>query len=312
MKNIRGVASFVNVVSAGSFTAAAEMLGVTPAAMSKSVQNLERELGIRLLNRSTRRLALTEEGEVFFKKARAAMLDLDNAVSAVIESKREPNGVLRVTSAEIFGRRKVLPLLPEFTNRYPKVTLDITLEDRFADMLVEGYDVSIRTDVNPVGTVVARTIAPVQAVVCGAPSYFKNNPVPRSPSDLAGHNCIRFRSVGSKQVLKWEFERGKKSYEHEVLGNLILSDSAAICRAVVDGGGLGQIPGYLAAPLVTSGQLRPVLVNYLSRSRSIYVCYPMRKYVPLRVSVFVNFLVEKLRDNPELQVDLRADSARAA
>lgn len=302
----------MKVVSAGSFSAAAGMLGVTPAAVSKSVQNLEREMGIRLLNRSTRRLALTEEGELFFERARAAMLDLDNAVSAVIESKREPNGVLRVTSTVIFGRSKVLPLLPEFTKRHPKVTLDITLEDRLVDMLVEGYDVSIRIDVHPVGNLVARKIAPVQAVVCGSSSYFKKNPVPRSPSDLAGHNCIRFRSAGSRQVLKWEFERGKKSYEHEVRGNLILSDAAAICTAVVDGEGLGQIPGYLVAPLVTSGQLRPVLVNYLSRSRNIYVCYPMRKYNPPRACAFVDFLVEKLRDNPELQVDLRADSARAA
>lgn len=312
MKNFRGIASFVNVVSTGSFSAAAGTLGVTPAAVSKSVQILERELGIRLLNRSTRRLALTEEGELFFERARAAMLDLDNAVSAAIESKREPNGVLRVTSAAIFGRRKVLPLLSEFTNRHPKVTLDITLEDRLVDMQVEGFDLGIRIDVHPVGNVIARRIAPVQAVVCGSPSYFKKNPVPRSPSDLAGHNCFRFRSVGSRQVLKWEFERGKKNFEYEVRGNLILSDSAAICRAVVDGGGLGQIPGYLAAPLVTSGQLRPVLVNYLSRSRSIYVCYPMRKYVPPRARAFVDFLVEKLRDNPEFQVDLRTGSTRAA
>jgi LysR family transcriptional regulator for bpeEF and oprC len=302
----------VNVVNAGSFSAAAAMLGVTPAAVSKSVQNLERELGIRLLNRSTRRLGLTEEGEFFYERSRSAMIDLDNAVSAVIESKREPMGVLRVTSAVIFGRRQVLPLLTEFMERHPKVTLDVTLEDRFVDMLLEGYDVSIRADVHPVGNVVARKIAPIQAVVCGAPSYFRKLPVPRTPKDLLDHNCIRFRSVGSRQVLKWEFERGKKSFEQEVRGNLILSDSAAICRAVVDGGGLGQIPGYLAAPLVKSGHLRLVLVNYLSRSRNIYVCYSMRKYVAPRIRAFVDFLVEKLRDNPALQVDLRAHSKRAA
>jgi len=303
---------FVNVVSAGSFSGAAAVLGLTPAAVSKSVLNLERELGIRLLNRSTRRLALTEEGEFFFERTRSAMLDLDNAVSAVMERKLEPMGILRVTSAVNLGRRQVLPLLTEFLERHPKVTLDVTLEDHFVDMLLEGYDVSIQAGVHPVGNVVAKTIAPIQAVVCGAPSYFKKHPVPRTPKDLLDHNCIRFRSVGSRQVLKWEFEHGKKSFDQEVRGHLILSDSAAICRAVADGGGLGQIPGYLAAPLVKTGQLRPVLVNYLSRSRTIYVCYSMRKYMAPRIRAFVDFLVEKLRGNPELEVDLRAHSRRAA
>lgn len=311
MRNVRSVAAFVNVVSAGSFTAAAVTLGVTPAAVSKSVQNLERELGVRLLNRSTRRLGLTEEGEFFYERSRSALLDLDNAVSAVIESKREPMGLLRVTSAVIFGRRQVLPLLAEFMKRHPKITLDVTLEDRFVDMLLEGYDVSIRADVQAVGSLVARKIAPIQAVVCGSPSYFKDNSVPRAPKDLNDHNCIRFRSVGSRQVLKWEFEQNKKLFEQEVRGNLILSDPDAICRAVADGGGLGQIPGYLAATLVKTGQLRPVLVDYLSRSRNVYVCYSMRKYVAPRIRAFVDYLVEKLRDNPELQVDLRAHSRRA-
>jgi len=311
VRNVRNVAAFVNVVSAGSFSAAAVTLGVTPAAVSKSVQNLERELGVRLLNRSTRRLGLTEEGEFFYERSRSALLDLDNAVSAVIESKREPMGLLRVTSAVIFGRRQVLPLLAEFMRRHPKITLDVTLEDRFVDMLLEGYDVSIRADVQAVGSLVARKIAPIQAVVCGSPSYFKDNPVPRAPKDLNDHNCIRFRSVGSRQVLKWEFEQNKKIFEQEVRGNLILSDPEAICRAVADGGGLGQIPGYLAATLVKTGQLRPVLVDYLSRSRNVYVCYSMRKYVAPRIRAFVDYLVEKLRDNPELQVDLRAHSRRA-
>jgi DNA-binding transcriptional LysR family regulator len=300
MRNLRSVAAFVKAASAGSFSAAAATLGVSPAAVSKSVQTLERRLGMRLFNRSTRRLALTEEGSVFFERSRFAILELENAVSAAAESQREPTGTLRVTAAVTFGRRHVLPLLSEFTARYPKVTLDVALDDRFVDMLHEGWDVSIRADVRPMDSMVAKRIVPLQAIVCGAPSYFERNPVPRAPRDLLGHNCIRFRSVGNNRILRWEFQKDGKPFEQEVPGTLILNDPEGICHAVADGRGLGQIPGFLAMPLIEARQVKPVLLDYLSQTRAIYVCYPMRKYVAPRVRVFVDFMAEKLKDNPAL------------
>lgn len=300
MKYIKSIAAFVKSASAGSLSAAAVALGVSPAAVSKSVQNLERELGVRLLNRSTRRLALTEEGALFFERCQSVMLDLDYAVSAVVESRREPMGTLRVTSAVTFGRRHVLPLLSEFTARYPAVTLDVTLDDQFVDMIHEGYDVSIRADVSPADNLVAKRIVPVQAIVCGSPAYFADHPIPRTPKDLSGHNCIRFRSVGSKRLLQWEFQKDGKFFVQDVLGNLILNDPAGTCHAVVEGRGLGQIPGFLAVPLVETGQLTPVLLDYVSQSRTIYVCYPTRKYLAPRIRAFIDFLIEKLRDNPGL------------
>lgn len=300
MKYLRSVVAFVKTASAGSFSAAAAALGVSPAAVSKSVQNLERKLGTRLLNRSTRRLALTEEGSVFFERSRAAILELENAASALAEGQREPTGTLRVTAAVTFGRRHVLPLLSEFTARYPKVTLDLALDDRFVDMLLEGWDVSIRADVQPTDSMVAKRIVPQQAIVCGAPSYFERHPVPTLPRDLLGHNCIRFRSVGNNRILAWEFQKDGKHFEQDVPGTLILNDPEGICHAVADGRGLGQIPGFLAMPLIEARRIKPVLLDYLSQSRAIYVCYPMRKYVPPRVRVFVDFLVEKLKDHPAL------------
>ena len=300
MRNLRSVAAFVKAASAGSFSAAAATLGVSPAAVSKSVQNLERKLGLRLFNRSTRRLALTEEGSVFFERSRSAILELENAVSAAAEGQREPTGTLRVTAAVTFGRRHVLPLLSEFTARYPKVTLDLALDDRFVDMLLEGWDVSIRADVRPMDSMVAKRIVPLQAIVCGAPSYFERHPVPRAPKDLVAHNCIRFRSVGNNRILRWEFQEDGKPFEQEVPGTLILNDPEGICHAVVDGRGLGQIPGFLAMPLIEARLVKPVLLDYPSQTRAIYVCYPMRKYVAPRVRVFVDFVAEKLKDNPAL------------
>lgn len=301
MKYARNVAAFVRTVDEGSLSAAAAALGVSPAAISKSVQNLERQLGVRLLNRSTRSMALTEEGAIFFERCRSAMTDLEDAVGEMLEARREPMGTLRVTAAVTFGRHHVLPLLAEFAARHPKVTLDVTLEDRFVNMLQEGYDVSVRVDhLLTEGTLIAKRMLPVQAVVCGAPSYLKRHAAIRRPEDLFQHNCIRFRSVGNRRVLQWEFKDGGKTVLQDVPGNLILSDPEGICHAVVKGQGLGQIPGYLAAPLIRASKLKPVLLDYLSRSRTVYVCYTSRKYVAPRIRAFVDFLVERTENNPRL------------
>lgn len=305
MKYARNVAAFVRTVDEGSLSAAAAALGVSPAAVSKSVQNLERRLGVRLLNRSTRSIALTEEGAIFFERCRSAMTDLENAVNEVLEARREPMGTLRVTAAVTFGRHHVLPLLAEFAARHPKVTLDVTLDDRFVNMVQEGYDVSVRVDVLTEGTLIAKRILPVQAVVCGAPSYLKRHPPIRRPEDLLQHNCIRFRSVGNRRILQWEFKKDKKAFLQEVSGTLILNDPEGICHAVVEGRGLGQIPGYLAAPLVQAGRLKPVLLDYLSQSRAVYVCYSTRKYVAPRVRAFIDFLAEKMANNRQLLLPSR-------
>ncbi len=300
---MRNVVAFVRTIDEGSFTAAAAALGVTPAAVSKSVQNLERGLGVRLLNRSTRRLAPTEEGGVFYAHCRSAMLELENAMSAVAEGHREPTGMLRVTSAAMFGRRHLLPLLTEFTARFPGVTLDFVLEDRFVDLILEGYDVCVRADVPPAGNLVSKRIVPIQAIVCGSPAYFNQHPIPRRPEDLLLHNCIRFRSVGNQRVLDWEFQRDGKVFLQPTLGNLILTDPEGICAAVAQGHGLGQIPGYLAVPLIKARKLKPVLLDCLSQSRAIYVCYSRGKYVAPRILAFVDFLVEKLREDSALHLE---------
>ena len=304
MKYFRNVVAFAKTVEQGSFTSAAAALGVSPAAVSKSVQNLERGLGVRLLNRSTRRLALTEEGGVFYRHCRSAMLEFDNALSAVAEKDREPTGVLRVTSATTFGRTHVVPLLSEFTTRFPKVTLDFVLEDRFVDLVHEEYDVCIRLDASPPGSLVAKRIVSVQAIVCGSPAYFRRHPIPRHPEDLLSHDCIRFRSLGTRRVLDWEFQRDGKAFLQPMRRKLILTDPEGICGLVARGHGLGQIPSYLAVPLIAAAKLKPVLLDYLSQSRTIYVCHSRGKYLAPRIRAFADFLVEKLVKDPTVKLEL--------
>jgi DNA-binding transcriptional LysR family regulator len=301
MKHAKNLTAFVKSVNAGSFSAAAALLGVTPAAVSKSIQTVEQDLGVRLFHRTTRRLALTEEGALLFERCRGALQDLDSAMSALRDSRRERKATLRVTLPVLFGRHIVLPLVPAFNARHPRVTLDVTLDDRLSELDEEGYDVGVRIDFAAGAGVSATRIGPLQYIVCGSPTYFfGDRAIPRTPDDLLQHNCIRLRRPGARRVTKWEFQRNGELFTREVSGNLVVNDAEGLCHAVVRGSGLGQIPGFLAAPLIASGQLKPVLLEHLSDSRSIFVCYPGRKNLGAMERAFVDFLVENLKGNLRL------------
>src|SRR5687767_10694807 len=170
VEGIRGVIGFVETVAAGSFAAAAKTLGVTPGAVSKNVQRLERQLGVRLLQRSTRKLSLTAEGKLFYERCSAPLRDLQSAQAVVAERSRVPAGTLRVTCLQPFGRTYVLPLLPEFSRRYPDIEVRLDLSDAVSDMIAEGYDVGIRAGAPQGSTMVVREIAPLHFVVCAAPA----------------------------------------------------------------------------------------------------------------------------------------------
>ena len=194
IESIRGVIGFVRTVAAGSFAGAAKELGVSPVAVSKNVQRLERRLGVRLLQRSTRKLSLTEEGRLFHERCIGPLRELESAQSAVKDKGRSPAGKLRLTSISPFGRTYVLPLLPAFSRLYPEIEVELHLDDAISDMIAEGYDVGIRAGEMKNGTMIVREIAPLHFIVCGAPSYLARNGMPQKPADLASHNCLRLRS----------------------------------------------------------------------------------------------------------------------
>src|SRR5436190_1195275 len=198
IRSMHGMLGFVRTVAAGSFAAAAKELGVSPVAVSKNVQRLEAQLGVRLLQRSTRKLTLTAEGRLFFERCSGPLHELESAQSAVGERSRAPAGRLRVTSISPFGQVYVLPLLPAFSQKYPEIEVELHLDDAISDMIAEGYDVGIRAGAMRDGSMVAREIAPLHFVVCGAPSYFAAHGVPAAPADLAEHNCLRLRGRAAR------------------------------------------------------------------------------------------------------------------
>ena len=308
VESIRGVVGFVRTVEAGSFAAAGKALGISAVAVGKNVQRLERELGVRLLQRSTRKLRLTEEGRLFYERCNGPLQELESAQSAVREKGGSAAGTLRVTSLSPFGRTYVLPLLPAFSRLYPRIEVELHLEDAISDMIAEGYDVGIRAGAMHDGSMVVRDIAPLHFVVCGAPAYFAERGVPMTPADLVRHNCLRLRGRAARpdHALNWMLGPKRSPVTPPVRGNFIAGDIATLVAAAVHGQGLVFAPLPFVLPLFRAGSLAPVLPDSISQPAQLFLHYPERKQLPARVKSFVNFLLEQLRRNPDLGADAQA------
>jgi DNA-binding transcriptional LysR family regulator len=307
VKGIRGVVGFVRTVEAGSFAGAARKLGVSPVAVGKNVQRLERQLDVRLLQRSTRKLSLTEEGRLYYERCTGPLRELENAQSAIAEKGRSPSGTLRVTSLSPFGRAYVLPLIPAFSRRYPAIELELHLDDAVSDMIAGGYDVGIRAGEARDGSMVMREVAPLHFVVCGAPLYLAERGIPQTIADLAKHNCLRLRGRGpAGRSLNWSLGPRKLAASPAVTGNFLTHDITTLVAAAVHGQGLAFAPLPLVLPLFRSGALRPVLPECVSQVARIYIHYLSRRQLPARVKAFVSFMLEHLRGNPDLTSDPQA------
>lgn len=304
MKSFSGVAGFVLTVEAGSFTGAAKKLGITPVAVSKNVQRLERQLGVRLLQRSTRKLSLTEEGRLYYERCKGPFRELEDAEAAIAEKGKSPAGKLRVTSLTPFGRAYVLPLIPAFSRRYPAIDLELHLDDAVADMIGGGYDVGIRAGEARDGSMVVREVAPLHFVVCGAPSYLADRGVPLTSSDLSKHNCLRRLGRGlAAHSLNWTLGPNRAAASPPIKGNFLANDMTTLVMAAVHGQGLVYAPLPLVLPLFRTGALRPVLPECVSQPAQVYIHYITRKHLAVRVKAFVNFMLEHLRKNPDLTSD---------
>lgn len=306
VESIHGVIGFVRTVAAGSFAAAAKELGVSPVAVSKNVQRLERGLGVRLLQRSTRKLSLTEEGRLFYESCAEPLRELESAQSAVKDKARAPAGRLRVTSISPFGRTYVLPLIPAFSRLYPEIEVELHLDDAISDMIAEGYDVGIRAGPMKEGTMVVREIAPLHFVVCGAPSYLAHHGMPERPEDLARHNCLRLRRTAPASALGWRLGPEQAPASPPVGGNFLAGDVITLVTAAAHGHGLAFAPLPLVLPLFRSGTLVPLLTDWISQPGHLFMHYPNRRHLPARVRSFVKFMLERFRENPDLTSDPRA------
>jgi DNA-binding transcriptional LysR family regulator len=285
-----GVVAFIAVATEGSFARAADRLGIGRSAVSRSVQKLELQLGVRLFLRTTRSTALTREGELFHENCRPGV---DRIVQALEDMRdlREgpPRGELRISAAVGFGRKIVAPLLNGFRDRYPDICTDLLLDDRTADFASDRVDVSFRHGRLEDSQVVARQLIPMQMLVCASPAYARAHGLPQHVDDLAAHRCINFRQ-GSGRILEWEFKVAGRTQKVLPESMHTFNDESLVLQAVLDGCGVAQMADYQICELLRAGKLVACLAPYAPDDRGHYVCYLSRKQLPARIRVFIDYM----------------------
>ncbi|MGB0683920.1 MAG: LysR family transcriptional regulator [Magnetovibrionaceae bacterium] len=292
------MAVFVRVVEAGSFSAAAKALRQTPSAVSKQIGRLEDRLGVRLLNRTTRRISLTDVGSGFHERAKRILADIEEAELAATSERASPRGTLRVNAANSFGIRFIAPLIPAFLERYPDVDCDLYLTDRVADIVEEGIDVAIRIAALADSSMIARKLAPNHRVIAAAPAYLERVGMPRTPDDLKNHNALRFSF--NSTLNNWDFVQADGSIRRvEIAGNLEGNNSEALLAAAIEGVGLVRLAKFVMARELREGRLISVLDDWIApEPTSIYAVYQPGRHLSPKVRAFVDFLIEHFHPTP--------------
>jgi DNA-binding transcriptional LysR family regulator len=296
MAQVQHLVSFVRTAEHGSFSAAARVLGLTPAGVSKNVARLEADLGVRLFQRSTRRLALTEGGERFLRQVEGPLGALQAALSGARRTDDEPSGVLKVSMGQAFGRHFLVPLLADFLARHPRVVPDWHFDNRRVDIVGEGFDAAIGGGFALASGVVARELAPVHIVAVASPGYLAGRAVPRSPEDLAAFDAVMRRSSPTGRVRPWAL-RTRRLPERtiECRPRLIFSDPEAVAQAARLGLGAALLPMPFAFASIASGELVRLLPGWYADAGPLSLYYPSRRMLPAKTRVFVDFVVERFR-----------------
>ncbi len=292
MEGFGAIPIFVAVVENDGFSAAARKLGVSTSAVSKRINQLEQHLGVRLLHRTTRKLSLTEAGERYFEHAVQALTAAGQANDAVTEMQGEPQGKLKISSPMSFGRLHVAPLIPKLMRRYPKLRIDLVMDDRKVDLVAEGFDVAIRSAFGslPASTLIARRLAPLRHALCASPSYIDRHGLPGTPAELIEHNCLLFSY--SSDANEWTLQGEGEPERVSVSGSYRVNNSEAILEALKQGIGIGRLPTFVAGPDLKSGRLVEVLESYRFPDHTFYAVFPEREYLPAKVRAFLDFAIE--------------------
>lgn len=297
MDTLTDIAVFVQVVDSGSFTAAAERLELSKAVVSKYVTRLENRLGARLLNRTTRRLSLTEVGRAFYERSQAGLRELEEAEAEVSRLQGAPRGTLRINAPMSFGILHIAPAIPEFLQQYPDLNVDMNLDDRQLDLVEEGFDLAIRIAQLPDSTLVARRLGPCRHVVCGAPGYFRRHGIPRTPRDLRDHNAITFKYQDSAR--EWHFLAPDSTpVRVPVRGSIQMNNSLGLREALLQEVGITLTPTFVVGADIQTGRLEAVLKDYKTLELSIYAVFPQQRHLSPKVRAFVEFMAGRMAGEP--------------
>ncbi len=282
---------FYHLIELGSFSKAADQVGLTKSVISKRITRLEEELGVQLIFRTTRKLTLTEAGEVFFRHAREVYFSVKNAQEELKGLSESFTGTIRISVPTISGELILPQAIAEFSRKYPDITVHMDLDNQFVDLLSGGYDLAIRTGVLPDSSLIARRLVDVHWVICGAPSYFEKNKTPQNPQELNKHNCLgySFQETGSDE---WLFKGKTEPFTLKVAGNFCTNNASALRRAALLGQGLIYVPKVLVAEDLKEGTLVEVLHKQVGKCLGIFAVYPYTKHLPTKTQLFIDHIYD--------------------
>jgi DNA-binding transcriptional LysR family regulator len=291
MDRLYAMETFLHVVEQGSFSRAAERIGRSKAVVSKTISHLEDRLGIRLLNRTTRRISLTEAGTEYYEHCQRIVAEVNATETALTDLQKNPRGKLRLTAPMTFGTMHITPLVAEFCTRYPDIEIELELNDRHVDMVDEGYDLAVR-----IGRLNDSTLRGRKLVSCGiktiaAPSYLELKGEPREPQDLSKHNCLLYSYASD--LYHWSYIHSGEAVRVPVNGNFKSNNGRAVLEACIAGLGITVLPDFICGPSLKQGLVKEILVHDHRDPVDVYVLYPANRYVAGKVRAFIDFIVEK-------------------
>lgn len=297
MDKLNSMSIFIEVVNASGFTPAAEKIGLSRAQVSKSVMQLEQHLGTRLLNRTTRRVSLTETGRVYYERCKTILNDIEEIEGIAGEQTTKPHGTLTLSAPTTFGILHLKDAIPAYIKQYPQVQISLSLNDRFVDVVSEGFDLVLRIAELDDSSLIARKIAPCKRVFCASPDYLKQNGIPMVPQDLAIHHCLIYSNELKPDT--WILH-GPNGIESIKVNGPVCADNGDILRAsAISGLGITLLPTFIVGSDINEGRLQQVLPDYCPPEISIYAVFPSRRYLSAKVRTFVDFLSEYFGNTPD-------------
>lgn len=288
---------FVRTAELGSFAAAAAALGVTPAAVGQAVKRLEDQFGVKLINRTTRKMSLTPEGWLLLNRCKKPLAELDEIARLFDESRGVVSGRLRLSAPLEFGRRHLLPIIAAFRGKHPEIEIDLDVSDRVRDFVEDPVDLAFRLARPEDSTLIARPISDLQAVTVASPDYLAKRGEPRHPQDLDRHDCIGYRYPTTGALYPWSFLINGEEQRYAASCSIVVNDPETSCEAASLGLGVLQTGSNYAAPYLADGRLKLVMAQFIATTRTIYLCYPTRDHIPLRVRAFIDHALAALGRN---------------
>ncbi|MEA2945266.1 MAG: hypothetical protein QOI40_596 [Alphaproteobacteria bacterium] len=302
MDRLTGMAVFAKVVDAGSFAAAARHFGMSPAMATTHVRTLEERLGVRLLNRTTRRVSTTEVGQNFYERCLRILSDLEEAEGSAGELQSAPRGLLRVTAPVSFGTRKLAPAIADYLVSYPDVSIDLSLDDPYLDLLEKRFDLAIRLGHLADSSLIARKLCTLATTLCASPGYLEKHGAPRTPQDLIGHNCLVYTYATPQSVWNFVDENGRQDLVR-ISGRFLADSGDALLALALRGGGVVLGPDYLVDDDLKAGRLVRLLPEYATLETAVHAVYPHSRHLSAKTRTFIDFLASRFPRSHETGQD---------